>query len=287
MAKNLKTSLAETVQEKLDGGHVIRPFPDSVSRLLTAFKDADADVNTFSKIIELDVGLCSRILRMVNSPLFGIPNNINSITHAIGILGIQPLKSVALTYVGSSLLFGEGKARAHRQALWNHSMGVATVARVMANSISGIDSDEAFLAGIFHDIGKLFFLDVAPEEYLQLTPSSDGGRALLRAESDLFGIDHQEAGLKMTLEWPLPDEIRGVIRYHHEPEFDASNSVLSEVIHISNGLARSIGLGSRPNPTISLADRATETFGIDEETLDKIRTDAIETFDMTMLAVNG
>ena len=149
LKRSNQISLVELIHKKLDDGHEIRPFPDAVSRLLSAIKDPNANAKTFENIVESDVALSTRVLKMVNSPLYGFSNEVHSIRQAVTLLGQKPLKNLALTYAGAAIISGDSKTKDHYEALWNHSLGCATVARIMANSVTSVDSDDAFLAGIF------------------------------------------------------------------------------------------------------------------------------------------
>ena len=119
----------DLVQKKLNEGHEIRPFPAAVSQLLTAIKDPDADAGMFEKIIEQDAGLSTRILRMVNSPVYGYSKEIHSIRQSVTLIGQNRLKSLALTYAGTAIVSSQADAGNAGKSLWEHSLGCATVAR--------------------------------------------------------------------------------------------------------------------------------------------------------------
>jgi len=271
------------IQKKLDDGHEIRPFPTAVNHLLAAIKNPKSDAKTFADIVKLDAALSTRVLRMVNSPLYGFSNEVQTLRQAVALLGQRPLRNLALTYAGASIISGKHDTKEHSEALWNHSLGCATVAGILADSVTSVSSDDAFLAGIFHDIGKLFFLDFMPTEYSKLI-SSTSGAALLDEEAELFGMTHQEVGLRLTVTWPLPDEIKGSIRYHHEPEADASKKELSAIIHVADGLSRSAGIGSIADQEICVAKTADEYFGLSEDALDSITANSRRTLEETMQA---
>jgi HD-like signal output (HDOD) protein len=99
-----------------------------------------------------------------------------------------------------------------------------------------VDSDEAFLAGIVHDVGKLIFYDAEPEQYERVFASS-GPRRIVADEIDLFGIDHQEVGRLCADQWGLPREITSAIRAHHVPEQAEDNQALVNVICAADALA--------------------------------------------------
>lgn len=276
-AKLPTESCAELVQQKLNGGHKIRPFPNSVNRLLAVINNSETPVTTFAEIIESDVALSTRVLRMVNSSLYGFDSEVTSVRQAVSILGQRALKNLALTYAGSSIVTGDGKTQKQVEMLWSHSLGCATVARILADEVRSINSDEAFLAGIFHDIGKLFFLDVIPDEYSEVFEEFHGAE-LSEQEEKLCGLPHTEAGLQLTVTWPLSDEVKGVIRYHHEPEADTSNREFTTLIYKANTISRLFGIGSPPIEMDVIPENIYQYLELDEEQVASLVEEAKNSF---------
>lgn len=279
------SNISERVHKKLDEGYEVRPFPTVVSRLLSAIKDPSADSGTFAEIVEMDMALSTRILKMVNSPIYGFNHKVRSVKQAITALGHQPLKNLALTFAGTSIIGGKGRTKSQHKALWNHSLGCATVAKIMTRSIHAICPDNAFLAGIFHDIGKIFYLDVIPDEYSPLVESK-WDVELQSEELELLDSTHTEVGLKLAITWPLPDEIKGVIRYHHDPEEEPSENELTRLIHVADGIARYFGIGSPCHRDDRYLQRADDYFGIGDTVVDMMRGDAVRGFNETQRLFN-
>ena len=117
---------AEQIQEQLDAGHELLPFPQSVGKLLAALKDPDVTTAALSTIIEVDAGLTLRLLRMANSPVFGSSNGIQSVARATTVLGIGKLRTIALMFAASSAFSSDGPAQQQKERLWFHSLGCAT-----------------------------------------------------------------------------------------------------------------------------------------------------------------
>lgn len=281
LTKKKKTTPSEIVEVALKNEHEIRPFPESVSRLIEAMKKPDSSAQTLADIVEIDIAFSTRILRVVNSPMFGMANEIRSIRQATTILGQKALKNLALSYAGSQIISGDGIAKAERAALWEHSLGCATVARTLCDFVPGINPEDAFLAGVFHDIGKLFFLEVIPEEYCTLDALWTGGAELQAQESELCGCLHTQAGLKLALLWPLPDAVKAAVHYHHSPEQDMEDSRLTRLIHVANGLARLVGIGSPKSNEADALDKAEEFFSLSQNQIQDSLVRASEAFSET------
>lgn len=265
-----KTSPVEKINNKLSSGHQILPFPHVVGQLLAAIKDPNSNSAKFAKIIEADVGLTVRLLRMANSPVYGNSNVVRSVGRATTVIGFEQLKRIALSFAAKSLIV-EGSAKQRREMLWNHSLGCATVARELAKSVGSTNSDDAFLAAIFHDVGKIFFYDAIPEEYCDVDDAYSGTE-LVQRELELFGITHEEVGVKLVTSWQLPEQLMVAVGFHHQPQDAIAHGDLAKLIHVSDALARSSGIGSPPDKTIQILPEVEESLGLEAEFVKRVVT---------------
>jgi putative nucleotidyltransferase with HDIG domain len=272
-----KRRLANRVHSCLADRAEVRPFPAAVTQLATACHDPNATAATFEEIIKCDPALAVRILRMANSPLYGLSNEVRSIGHATVVLGIRKLRSLALSVAGAKM-FSEGKtASRDRKALWNHSLGCATIARLLADSVSHVLPEDAFLAGIFHDVGKLLLYDVVPHEYACIASENKGAR-LIEEEEFVFGLNHQDIGLKSAHSWKLPEQIKAAIGHHHNPDSSPLHREFVIVIHAANSLARSWCIGSDSEEEYEMSQSATTLLALDDESLATFRLRSLRMF---------
>ena len=205
---------------------------------------------------------------------------IQTIEQATVILGISRLKNMAHTFAAASMFSNKGEAAKYRDELWDHSLGCATVGRLIAKLLKTVNTDEAFLAGIFHDVGQLFFLDVIPAEYGPLV-ETHSGIELVQLETEQFEVDHQAVGVKLATAWQLPEPIMVAIGYHHQPENAIAHNELTHVVHVANGLTRSAGIGTPPDPTIDMTETAERLLGLNSVALEAILQKATEDFEAT------
>lgn len=238
-----KRRLANKIGDRLKRSPEVRPFPAAVTQLVSACQDANADSRTFETIIERDPALSGKILRMANSPMFCPVGQVKSIAHAVSLLGIRKLKSIATAIAGEAMFSSGDGSPDQRLKLWDHSIGCAVVARCVATHFTGVDADQAFLAGVFHDIGKLLFYDTIPDEYSQIAVSFSGLQ-LVNEEEFLFGTTHEMVGLASAKAWDLPNEIKAAIGWHHRPEQAESCPEYARIIHAADRLAKHWGIGS-------------------------------------------
>lgn len=276
-------SLSRSLAQKLDERPEIRPLPAVVPKLLVALQDTSSPIGLIASIIESDPALAVRLLRIANSPLYGIRTEIRSIEHACSLLGMRALKSLALSVAGAGMFSRGSTASKERTALWEHSLGCATIAKLLAESIPSVTKDDAFLAGIFHDVGKLLFLDVIPEEYARLTDSYLG-RELADHEQSHFELTHEQIGLRWAHAWNLPEGIKMAIGFHHQPAESPNHADLVNAIHIADGLARSYGVGSPSTVDVTLARETKERYGLDAAAVENLQRDAHVLYKETKLA---
>ena len=266
--------LTDLVRDAVMNGKQIRPFPAAVSQLLSACQDEGATAKTFEKIIECDPALSIRLLRMANSPLSGLADEVRTIAHATSMLGIRQIKSLALCVAGNEI-FASGAEKKARQDLWNHSLGCAIVSRELAAFIDGVPADEAFLAGIFHDVGKLLLYDVVPEEYARMV-SAYSGAQLVAQEEVVFGMSHAEIGLRSIRQWGMAEDIGVAVGYHHAPQQTTNHRPFASLTHIADSLCRVWGIGSEPNDEFELSSDVVQVLGIESEKMAGLRDQAGE-----------
>lgn len=232
MATNT-VSLADCLDEALE----LRPFPAAASQLMTACDREDSTAKELSEIIKHDPALSLKLLQIANSPIYGFAGEIRSVDHATVVLGMRALRDLAIsTAVCDAFASGGGESARARRELWLHSLSCGAIARTLAGSISMGSPDEAFLAGIVHDVGKLFFFDRQPQQYLQATCNGPHIN-IVDIETDAFGIAHTSVGQRCGQNWGLPDEINDVICFHHAPDEADFGGDLIDVVSAANRLS--------------------------------------------------
>jgi putative nucleotidyltransferase with HDIG domain len=193
------------------------PFPAVAIQALQLVSKAETRLSELHDLISADPAFAAEILRLANSPLYGIRTAITSTVQATMLLGFERVKGVALTiamrsYIGNSLHIPVLRAS------WRHSLACAMVAEELVKAISkDIDKDTAYTNGLIHDIGRLGLAVTQPELYRPLLQSiQDSSSALMQSERELFGVDHCEAGRLMVTAWTLPEEFIDITSRHHE-----------------------------------------------------------------------
>lgn len=213
-----------------------------VLEILDSFKDEGLKIPELVRKIGRDQGLAARVLRVANSAFLGFPSKVASINEAVVVLGFHSVRSLALA-AGVIQQFppGEGKAF-DRLAFWQHAIGVGVAARVLAQKL-GRNQEEAFTAGLLHDIGRLVLDAYFHDSFLQILDlAAQDDCPLATAEKKALGMDHAEIGYEVARQWKFPLPVQLAIRGHHDP--DASSSELTDLVHFANVLAHGLEIGN-------------------------------------------
>ena len=240
-------------------------LPDVVAKVMKAVSNPMATANDLNAIISMDQALTSKVLRLANSAYYGFPQEITNMTQAVTILGFNTIRNLALSVSVHKMLFSgnERDLFSHRE-FWKHSVATAVAAKMLAQRAGYKSLENAFTAGLMHDIGKNIFDQFMHEEFMEaLKVSKNEGIPLRIAEEKLIGMDHAAMGALLAEKWNLPKELREAIAWHHEPKGRESSELLISIVHAANELAREaeVGSGGDGGP-IALDDEAAKLLKI-------------------------
>jgi len=227
--------------KKLWAPQDLPPFPWIARKVLQLFGSGGDDI-AIRRLIELiraDASFGSELLRRANSPVYGLRSRISSLQHAVVILGLDTVKTLSMTIGVGAYPKGAPKLTV-LQRCWRHSLTSAILAEELAPH-GGIQPDQAYTAGLLHDIGRLALLVKYPQPYADLLSAAIDNRfQLMDRERELFDVDHCEAGAWLSQEWGFPEELSQAAARHHDPPADGRFDLL-RLVHISCRLASSLG----------------------------------------------
>ena len=195
--------------------HGVRSFPIATQRLLDVTAEPHASIHEVAQVVEADPALAARLLRLVNSAAYALRVPCKSIGHAIGLLGLKKLGELAAASTVLDMVDGDSSAVADR--ILQHGAAVAAIARHLAPSVQ-LSSEEMFLAGLLHDIGKLIMLQSEEDGYAELL-EEHGGRwdGVHAREQAAYGFDHAVLAGYVLRQWRIPEPLPRVIAWHHAP----------------------------------------------------------------------
>jgi len=222
-------------------------LPEIALEVMRVAEDPQATGDDLNRVLSHDPTLSARILKIVNSAYYGVRREVTSIGTAIGLLGFAAVKSIAIA-ASLTRMFRGGSVAGGFEAreLWKHSIAVATAARALAPAVPGIEPNDAFLAGLMHDIGIIVELQACRDEFgAAITAmAADEDLSFLDAEALHIGATHEAFGKALCKAWRLPAALATVTGHHHRPLLLAEpEGRLTALIHIADHLAARAALG--------------------------------------------
>ncbi len=192
-----------------------------------------------------DQALTARLLRLVNSPFYGFPRRIATVTEAVTILGFHPVRNLLLTASIIDLLVSEETPEFSPTSLWEHSVGVAVAAGLLARYARHEDREEVFVAGLLHDVGKLVLFHFLTKEFTQVLEVARSEDVSIRsAEQRVLGFTHDQVGRLLAERWKLPVRLSEAVGFHHRPDLAQFGKREAAIVHAADICARALALGS-------------------------------------------
>ena len=231
----------------------IATLPEVTLGIIELVENPRSSAQALNGLIGRDPALSARVLRVVNSAFYGLPQQLNSINRAISLLGLNAVKNIAIA-ASLAKLFKGGELTSSFAAkdLWTHSNVTAAAAKMIANSLKLGLADEAFLAGLMHDIGIMVEMQVEREKLIQcLNATGTDARGVpcndfLAFENEIFGATHQDFGSALCEKWKFPKSLVMVTGYHHRPmDLSFETRTLSAIVYVADRVAAEVGSGFR------------------------------------------
>jgi len=241
------------------------PFSPILNKLLADLASEDVSFAQIAELIEKDTVLAGNVLRLVNSALYGRRGTINSVRHAVSLMGLAKLRNTAMTLSVSRLWNQVRTPKSWSPVQFNlHSVAVAVLADLLAQKIPVNYPEGAFVAGLLHDIGLLLIAVSLPEEFEEIRQCYlAGGHSLTEAEEEIIGLGHAELSAAALSEWNLPEPIRKAVRYQEKSERSSGEELtLSRLLKLTNRLINLKG--------ITILSGEQTPAGTPEETLQEI-----------------
>ncbi|MBX3410884.1 MAG: HDOD domain-containing protein [Phycisphaeraceae bacterium] len=259
----------------------IATLPEITVKIVELVESPTSTAQDLNKVISTDPALCSRILKVVNSSFYGLPGQIASINRAIVMLGLNAVKNIAIAASLAKLFRGgDLTPRFSAKDLWTHSNLTAATAKLIASNLKLGLTDEAFLAGLIHDIGIMVEMQADRTKLIDVInkagPDSQGITAndFLETEIAVFGVTHQDFGSALCEKWKFPKSLAVVTGFHHRPlELPFENRTLTSIVHVADRLAVEAGGGFRMDLRDLTPDPAVlDTLKLTSERLADIRS---------------
>ncbi|MGZ4957803.1 MAG: HDOD domain-containing protein [Methylomonas sp.] len=239
-------------------------FRGSVQRLLQLAADINANSRDIVQVIESDPLMTVKILKVVNSPFYGLSQKISSVQRAMVHLGINTIKNMALSVAAIGMLPAQNQAGFDNRAFLLHSLTCGAICKLLADrlQVPAVQSSDYYVAGLLHDFGKVVFAAFVPESYktvLKLANEED--LPLNQVEIQVLGIDHSQAGKRLAEHWGLAEGLIEAIDHHHSEHL---HTPLSDCLFAANQISKKLQFGFAGNPCIeAFPEPIVQRFGLE------------------------
>lgn len=244
----------------------------------------DTTFDELAAVIKTDPAMSARLLKIVNSAFYGLGEKVDTLTHALSIVGTEQLTDLALAAIVTSKFQGIPRDLINMETFWMHSIGCGIAARRIARQVPGVESEKMYLGGMLHDIGSLIFFKESPEVAKKiLLRCKENGEHLFKVEKEVLGYDHAEVGALLLTEWKLSEQLVEMVRYHHQPSKAEDCLLETCIIARADALVYELEIGSSGEPGVPELDpKVAEMIPISEEEISALKEEIIEQIDDTV-----
>lgn len=229
----------------LDNIEDLPTLPLVVNKLSELVRNPHSSAEDITKVLETDPSLTAKILKLVNSAYYALPQRVNSVRHAVVILGFGTVKSLAISASVFDMFGGGGAASLNKEAFWQHSVGCATVSKIFAKKMPDVNDEDAFVVGLLHDIGKLIMEQYRNEDFAKAYEAAKANSSTFyEAELNNIEYTHAQVGGWLAEKWKLPKPVVQAINFHHSPPPMDAIKKLVGICHFANFVCNVKQIGS-------------------------------------------
>jgi putative nucleotidyltransferase with HDIG domain len=229
-----KASRLQKAEQMIREVNNLPTIPEITTRVSHLLDDPDVELDQVAEVILTDQVMASRVIKIVNSPMFRPMHEIKSLKRALIYLGFRRIREIALTC--SIIKTFEGKDGVFDiKTFWQHSFGVGIVAKIIAQRVRYPEIEKAYICGIVHDIGEVFLSSCLREDFQKIVDLIKGTcHSFTEAETLMLGTTHCELGLCLAKKWNFPLEYCDVIENHHTPGEASFDPMLVAIVNLAD-----------------------------------------------------
>ncbi len=224
-------------------------LPQVLEEVTKLVQNPESSTEQIAKAISTDQVLSAKVLKMVNSPIYGFPGRISSIQHALVLLGFNVIRGIIISTTVFDLM------EASMKGLWKHSLGVCTASGIIAARAGFEDPEEFTVAGLLHDLGKVVAAVQLPDlQQMVLERVKADDICYFDAEKAILGFGHDRINAWLATHWHLPGNIKEAMAYHHNPTVAPNYADTACIVHVADFLVRVFEFGWGGDDHVSWLD---------------------------------
>jgi HD-like signal output (HDOD) protein len=241
-----------TPQDLVAKAGALGSLPESWQQLDLVCSKPTVTTDMIAEIVSTDAGLTTRLLRIANSPMFGLPGRVEEIGRAVSLMGTKQVRDLALAACVIDRFKDVPETLVSMASFWRHSLGCALLARALATRRRSPNIERFFVIGLLHDLGVLLMCQLIPQETSRILTQVAQGQPLVATERSVLGFDHGDVGQALLEAWGLPQSLSLPVGRHHCPGAGAAYAEESALLHLASTITDLMAIGGtlegRPAP---------------------------------------
>ncbi|HAS87895.1 MAG TPA: metal-dependent hydrolase [Desulfovibrio sp.] len=260
-----------TIEDIVDAELKVASFPDIFFKVKQAVEDQKSSAEQVAEVVGLDVGLSTQLLKLVNSPLYGFPSEINNLVRAVALIGGKELCTLALGLSTIGYFKDIPPELIDMRSFWMHSLTCGVFSKVIAEKVEGVNPEMMFTAGLLHDVGRLILFKKMPYSAVQtMLFARENFIPLVEAEDMTLGFNHEAVARCMLEKWNFPPLLTEIISSHHAPG-KSTRQKEAGILQVADNLALAVGIAEGGMYVLPGVDEEIwEILGIDAEFLSDV-----------------
>jgi HD-like signal output (HDOD) protein len=243
-------------------------FPDIYFKIRQVLDSPTSSAAQVADVISKDTSLAAKLLKLVNSPFYGLPQRIDSISRAVMVIGGQEISTLALGISAINTFKDIPAELLNMRTFWEHSVAVGVFARALGKAMGHGAGERLFVSGILHDIGRLIMFKKLPHAAVEAIYYAKANQTpLYIAENDVMGFSHPLVGGLLLRAWKFPEVLVAIVACHHKPSASPDN-IEPSILHVADIMAVALGFSPPASSMVPILDpEAWKALGLDLEIL--------------------
>ncbi len=245
------------------------PMPHIASQVISKLSEPDSTPRDIHRLIIKDPALAARVLKVANSPYYGASRSISTLSDAVLFMGFDSIRSLIMTAVLKGMFSNVGLSE---KLIWEHAVGAGFAARKIGEEAGFQRKEEAYLAGLMHDVGKAALLLRSPALMREIMQEVyNDGAYFYEVEQRKLGFTHADLGRMIADKWCFALDIEDSITNHHQPSLARSAPELTQIVSMANSICHKLEVGPTRKPDLDISEmESAKALGLSRTSIDKI-----------------